>query len=66
MQSLERRITALESLNPKDGEPLTVRLVTVEAGETKEQAILRAGHSPDAPRTMFVCLVGMEPRSPAV
>ena len=65
MQSLERRIAALESQNPRDGEPLTVRLVTVEAGETKEQAIRRAGYSPDADRTMFVCLVGMEARSPA-
>lgn len=63
MQSLERRVTALESQAAADGEPFTVRLVPVEAGETREQAILRAGYSPDADRTMFVCLVGMEARS---
>lgn len=65
MLNIERRITALESQAASDGEPLTVRLVPVEAGETRQQAILRAGYSPDADRTMFVCLVGMDARSPA-
>ena len=63
MQSLERRITALESQADSEGGSLTVRLVAVEAGETNEQAIERAGHSPDEEKTMFVCLVGLEPRS---
>lgn len=60
MQSLERRITALESQADSESGNLTVRLVCVEAGETNEQAIERAGHSPAEENTLFVCLVGLE------
>lgn len=59
MQSLERRISALESRADSEGKYLTVRLVCVEPGETNEQAIERAGHSSDEENTRFVCLVGL-------
>lgn len=59
MQSLERRITALESQADSEGGSLTVRLVPVESGETSEQAISRAGYDPYAPGMFFVCVVPM-------
>lgn len=63
MQSLERRITELESQTNAKSKNLKVRLVPVEPGESNEQAITRAGYSPEDDETMFVCLVGLE-RSP--
>lgn len=61
MQSLERRITVLENQASNEGGNLSVHLVPVEAGETNEQAILRAGYSPGDDGAMFVCLVELEP-----
>lgn len=63
MQSLERRITALESQAESEGGNLAVRLVSVEAGETSDQGTVKAGYSPDDDKTMFVCLVKLGPRS---
>jgi len=56
MQSLERRITALESQTDSEGASLAVRLAPVEAGEAIEQAITRAGYDPDAPGMFYVCM----------
>lgn len=64
MQNLERRITALESQADSASGSITVRLVPVEAGETSEQAITRAGYDPDAPGMFYVCLVPMTREGP--
>lgn len=59
MLNIERRITELESQANSNNESLKVHLVPVASGETSEQAIVRAGHSPDDEKTMFVCLVAL-------
>ena len=59
MQSLERRITELESQTNAKSKNLTVRLIPVEPGESSEQAITRAGYSPEDDEMLFVCLVGL-------
>lgn len=41
---LERRITALESQAESEGGNLAARFVSVEAGETSEQATVKAGY----------------------
>jgi hypothetical protein len=57
MQSLERRVCALESQATTVN--ANVFIVPVMAGETSVQAITRAGYEPDAPGMFFVCLVAM-------
>jgi hypothetical protein len=64
MQSLEKRIAALEQAKPEVAN-LEVFLITPKDGETNEQAIRKAGHDPDAANTMFVCFVGIEPNESA-
>lgn len=59
MSNIERRITALESHANSKGGNLKVCLVPVESGESNEQAIVRAGHSPADEKSMFVCLVAL-------
>lgn len=59
MQNLERRIIALETQANSNNGNLKVHLVPVASGETNEQAIVRAGHSPADERSMFVCLVAL-------
>ena len=60
MPNLDKRIAVLESKADSSNRNLKVCLVPVESGESNEQAILRAGHSPDDESKMFVCLVGLE------
>jgi hypothetical protein len=57
MPSLERRIAALEAEADKGATHMRVHIVGVKEGETSTEAIARAGHDPDAPDTLFVCLV---------
>lgn len=57
MQSLERRVCALESQATTVN--ANVFIVPVMAGETSEQAIKRAGYKPDVPGMFFVCLIAM-------
>jgi hypothetical protein len=64
MQSLERRVCALESQVTTIN--ANVFIVPVMAGETSEQAIKRAGYEPDAPGIFFVCLVAMAREGPQV
>lgn len=57
MQSLERRVCALESQATTVN--ANVFIVPVMAGETSEQAIKRAGYKPEVPGMFFVCLIAM-------
>ena len=55
MQSIERRVAALESkANAIDG---LLKLVFVEDGESNADALKRAGYAPDAANVMLVVFV---------
>ena len=60
MQSIERRIAALEADAGGEASNLTVVQIFPKEGETDDDAIRKAGHDPDAPHTMFVCFVGLK------
>ena len=55
MQSIERRIAALESNS--SAVDASLKVVFVEAGETEADAIKRAGYPPDAADVMCVVFV---------
>lgn len=57
MPNLDMRISALESKFDGHNRNLKVCLVPVEPGESHEQAIVRAGHSPNEDSKMFIFLV---------
>lgn len=57
MQSIERRIAALES--NASAVDASLKVVFVEAGETEADAIKRAGYPPNAADVM--CLVFVSP-----
>ncbi len=55
MQSLEKRIAALEAAQPNT----SLKVVMMESGETEAQALQRVGYPPDAATVMFIELVGL-------
>lgn len=57
MQSIERRIAALENQVSAANANLKVVLVCVRDGETEAEAMARAGCVPDDPGVMCVLLV---------
>ena len=54
MQSIERRIAALESQASTADAP---KFVIVRVGETKAEALKREGHPPDAVNVRYVVFV---------
>ena len=57
MQSLEKRIAALEAAKPKD----PFRAYRLEAGETEQAACLRLGITADAANVLFIRRVIVSP-----
>ena len=60
MHRLERRIAALEATATADACNLTVVQIFPKDGETDDEAIRQAGYEPDAPNSMFICMVAMK------
>ena len=60
MLRIEKRIAALEATATADTCNLTVVEIFPKDGESADQAIKQAGYKPDAPNSLFVCMVALK------